>query len=127
MTKPSRASSHETILLVEDREDVRTPLGEYLRRLGFTVLLAGDSSLALATAKEPGARIDVLLTDVNLPGIGGPDLAAAIRALHPEVSVVLMSGSYPEATLRDRLHQLGAAFLQKPFRMEELVELVKRR
>lgn len=127
MTEPSGTSSSATILLVEDREDVRTPLGEYLRRIGFTVLLAGDASLALSTAKEPSARIDVLLTDVNLPGVGGPDLADTIRALHPEIAVVLMSGSYPDPTLRERLHQLDAAFLQKPFRMEELVELVTRR
>ena len=127
MNEPAQTKAPETILLVEDREDVRTPLGEYLRRIGFTVLLAGDSNCALSIAKAPDARIDVLLTDVNLPGVGGVELAGAIRLLHPHVSVVLMSGSPPEDTLPERLSQLGATFLQKPFRMEELVARVNRR
>ena len=118
------SSPPETVLLVEDRADVRRALREYLAHLGYAVLAAASPSEALAIAGRHGERIDVLLTDVNMPGGSGTDLADAVRAVRPRVRVVLMSGYAPDPAMRERMGLLGAAFLQKPFAPGELIAML---
>jgi CheY-like chemotaxis protein len=120
------SSTNETVLLVEDREEVRRALREYLRHLGYDVLDATKAEEALALASR-GAQIDVLLTDVNMPGGSGTDLADAIRAVLPGIRVVFMSGYAPDPAMRERMGLLGATFLQKPFATSELVALLPSR
>jgi two-component system, cell cycle sensor histidine kinase and response regulator CckA len=113
----------ETVLLVEDREEVRRALREYLTHLGYGVIVASESADALALLKE--TDVDVLLTDVQMPGGLGTDLAAAVRELRPGVRVVLMSGYAPDPAMRQRMGLLDAAFLQKPFAANELVQILR--
>ena len=120
------SSTNETVLLVEDREEVRRALHEYLRHLGYDVLDATKAEEALAMASR-GLRIDVLLTDVNMPGGLGTDLADAMREVLPDVRVVFMSGYPPDPAMRQRMGLLGATFLQKPFAPRELIALLPAR
>jgi PAS domain S-box-containing protein len=110
-----------TILVVEDQEPIRRLVERVLSRLGYTVRTAagGDVALEIAAAQD---RIDLLLTDVSMPGLSGGELATRLRAERPDLPVLFMSG------YRDQDHLEGqrSAFLQKPFGLAELVEAVQR-
>ena len=118
--RESTAGGTETILLVEDDPGVREIAKIALEMHGYRVLAAGDGKAALALA---GARIDVLLTDVIMPGMGGRELAEAVRALHPAIRLLYMSGYTDGAVLRD----VGPhdAFLQKPFTPQVLARKIR--
>jgi two-component system cell cycle sensor histidine kinase/response regulator CckA len=100
-----------TILVVEDERPVRQLLVTLLSRSGFEVRAAASAEEALELEQE--RAVDLLLTDVMLPQMSGPDLARAIRARSPGTRVLFMSG-YTGALLTDE-DMAGAGFLQKPF------------
>ncbi|KAF0813144.1 Blue-light-activated protein [Andreprevotia sp. IGB-42] len=95
------------ILLVEDEEDIRVNTAELLEYLGQQVTAARDAEQALAVLKA--SPVDVLITDISLPGISGEALAAQARALLPQISVVFASGQHHDTTLE------GAMQLRKPY------------
>ena len=109
--RPER--NHGTVLAVEDNEFVRRALQRTLRAHGFTVLLAEDGPSALALAEGPG-HIDAVITDVVMPGMSGPQLAAELRARYPDLPVLFVSG-HPGEMLK--LHGVDAhrEFMQKPY------------
>ncbi len=104
----------ETILLVEDEAQVRAIVRSALRRQGYEVLdaSAGEEALAIAAA-HPGT-IHLLLTDVVMPLMSGPELAKRVAARVPGIRVLCMSGYSDDSVLRHELRQAGVAFLQKP-------------
>jgi PAS domain S-box-containing protein len=106
----------ETILLVDDREDVRRLAASVLRGLGYKVLEAGDPSQALHIA-ESESRIDLMLTDLILPEMRGNELAERVRLLHSEVQIAFMSGGLDP--------KLETPFLQKPFTPDSLANTVR--
>jgi two-component system cell cycle sensor histidine kinase/response regulator CckA len=106
----------ETILLVEDRQDVRTLAVSVLRGLGYKVLEAGDPSQALQIS-ETESQIDLMLADLTLPEMQGTELAERMRSLHAEMQIVFMSGS-PDPNLT-------IPFLPKPFTPESLAATVR--
>jgi two-component system, cell cycle sensor histidine kinase and response regulator CckA len=106
----------ETILLVEDEEVLRHVVVEMLSQLGYKVLEATSGKEALAVAREFPGRIDVLITDVLMPGFSGPQLADSLRASRPGLKVIFISG---DAETKDVLG-LGDALLQKPFTLKML-------
>jgi two-component system, cell cycle sensor histidine kinase and response regulator CckA len=107
----------ETILLVEDRLDVRTLAAKILRGLGYKVLEANGPSQALKIA-EDDSRIDLMVTDLIMPDMQGPQLAERIRQSHAEMKIAIMSGSPgPE--------ELNFPFLQKPFTPGRLASTVR--
>lgn len=109
----------ETILVVEDNPAVRDTVGDMLRGLGYTVLLAGDATQALALIGG-GVPIDLLFSDVVMPGaMHGPELAATARALVPGLPVLFTSGYTQGAFERNRLG-LEVELIGKPYRREEL-------
>ena len=112
----------ETILLCEDEGRIRKLVETILARQGYTVLAADTPSGAIETALRHPALIDLLLTDVVMPGMNGFDLAGRIRGFRPEIKVLLMSG-YTDA----HLNQSGTIdpevpFLQKPFTATALLQ-----
>ncbi|MGE5142536.1 MAG: ATP-binding protein, partial [Acidobacteriota bacterium] len=121
---PAR-SGGEVILVVEDDDQVRTVVSKGLPRLGYEVLVVRNAEEALALVEKHPGRIDLLLTDVVMPGLSGPQLADRLAARRPETRVVFMSG-YPEAQDPALGFSLdGRSYLQKPFALAELAEKIR--
>jgi CheY-like chemotaxis protein len=113
-----------TLLLVEDELPLRDAVAEYLRKRGYTVLTASDGAEAVTICGDTSATIDLLVTDVVMPGMSGPELAQQLYSSRPNLHVVYISG-YAAGSL---MHEKIGAFLQKPFsfqllsnRIEELL------
>jgi len=108
------------ILVVDDEAMVRRVSRMILERSGFEVIEARDGIDALEVLEENGARVSVVLLDLNMPRMGGREAHAEIRSRHPYLPVILMSG-YPqaEACVGFRSRDLSG-FLQKPFRADGL-------
>ena len=116
----------ETVLLVEDEADIRDFVGEVLQGRGYTVLEAQDGEDALRVVEQHREPLDLVLTDVVMPKLGGRDLVTRLTARHPRLSVLYMSG-YTDDTLGERgVLERGASLLHKPFTSEQLVSKVRR-
>ncbi|QDG49526.1 response regulator [Persicimonas caeni] len=105
----------ETILVVEDESLVRLTVRGYLERGGYRVVTAKDGDEALAIAGGAAQSIDVLLTDMVLPGLKGPDIVEKVRGHHPDIQVLYMSAHSAEQLLADARLDADADVLQKPF------------
>ena len=105
----------ETVLLAEDDDSVRVVMGEVLRDLGYQVLEAREGREALAIAASYAGRIDILLTDVVMPGFGGSELRRRLDATRPGLRVVYISGVMDDVIAQHGCVDPGAVFLQKPF------------
>ena len=125
--KPSvrSARGHETVLLVDDEEDVRTVLCDSLSAQGYNVLRAGSGQEALAVAAKHPGKIDVLITDTIMPGMDGPKLARSLREARPETKVLYISGYTEDASLFANGLLRNEAFLQKPFPLDSLSQKVR--
>jgi CheY-like chemotaxis protein len=115
----------ETILLVEDEEGVRDLARETLAAQGYLVLEAASAREALETAGLRYGSLDLVLTDVVLPGMSGPALVAELAARGLDSRVLFMSGFPDRAVLRHGVLELGTAFLAKPFTPDELARKVR--
>jgi two-component system, cell cycle sensor histidine kinase and response regulator CckA len=100
---------------VEDALAVRQLAARVLRQLGYTVLEASDGVEALRVAGEHLGAIDLLLTDVVLPQLGGTVLAERLRGTYPRLKVLFMSGYTDQTVVHHSLLEPGVAFMQKPF------------
>jgi two-component system cell cycle sensor histidine kinase/response regulator CckA len=105
----------ETVLVVEDEEIVRYLCVRILERLGYKVLQARDGAEAIATAQGYGDRIDLLLTDVVMPGMNGSELATQLVLHHPEMKVLFTSGYTDDAIVRHGVLDEGVFFIGKPY------------
>jgi CheY-like chemotaxis protein len=114
----------ERILLVEDEDGARQGLLEVLGSLGYAVTAAASGEEASALPAAP--PFDLLLTDLVLPGIAGPDLACRLRERWPRLRVVVMSGYAREQALETLRADLEAEFLQKPFHIAVLEQAIRR-
>jgi CheY-like chemotaxis protein len=120
---PSRGS--ETVLLVEDETAVRQFARRALESSGYCVLAAADGAEAMATALGHPGPIHVLVTDVVMPGMGGPELARRLAQQRATLRVLFCSGYTDDASVREGVREAGTAFLQKPFSPEELIRKVR--
>jgi CheY-like chemotaxis protein len=109
---------NETVLLVEDEEVVRLMLAEVLTRQGYTVLDAGRGVAALSLAEKAAKPIDLLVTDMSMPGITGWDLAQSLRKRRPRIPVLFMSGYNDHETACWGRMDPPARHLYKPFSLE---------
>jgi len=123
-TPKSAAAGSETILLVEDEPAVRSLTRNALVRQGYRVIEAGSGSEACEAAEKQNLTIDLVLTDVVMPGISGPELVRRLRASHPEMKAIYMSGYHDDALLRHRVRTNEAPFLPKPFLPRDVVQIV---
>lgn len=108
----------ETILLVEDEPSLRRLSQRLLTKLGYNVRVAENGDAAIASCRECPDTIELLITDVFMPDVGGPELARRLAAIRPHMKVLFVSGS--NEALHDKgLLTEGDNFLQKPFTTEE--------
>jgi len=115
----------ETILLVEDSESLRDMVREYLKSMGYTVLEAASGQDALQQAKGFDATIHLLLTDVVMPEMGGPELAGQLGTLRPGIKVIFTSGYSEAAIARQDVLDPAVAFIQKPYRPKALARKIR--
>ena len=115
----------ETILLVEDEPAVRGVARQVLARQGYVVLEAPDGQTALAMIDGGAPSVDLVLTDVVMPGMSGRALADQLATRCPGVRVLYMSGYTDDAIVRHGMLERGLAYLQKPFRPDALVRKVR--
>lgn len=120
---PAQATHRGTVLVAEDEIRVRRLVSQALRARGYSVLEAGTGAEALEIADLHGATIDVLVTDMHMPGMTGRALATTLREYHPRLRTVFMSGSDVESLLGLEPRE-AAAFLGKPFEMSALSAIV---
>jgi PAS domain S-box-containing protein len=112
---PTDMGGHETILVVEDQPDVRSFACRSLQTFGYHVLEASGAEDALRIAARDGDSIDLLLTDVVMPGMNGVELSKQLRAQYPKMKVVYASGYADSVMLRHGVTDTGAAFIPKPY------------
>jgi PAS domain S-box-containing protein len=110
---------HERVLLVEDDAGVRRSTAKLLEVLGYTVAVAEDGIEALALIEE-GLDVELVLTDVSMPRLGGADLAKQLYRCAPELPILFMSGNLDVAELREQAEQGRVSFLQKPATLQQL-------
>lgn len=118
-------TGQETILLVEDESALRELIQLTLAEIGYTVLDAQNGEEALAVAKAPPARIDLLLSDVVLPQMSGREIAEEITAVSPATRVLFMSGYMDDAVMRHGVLMADVNFISKPFSRRELTKKVR--
>ena len=114
----------ETILLAEDEAFVRKATGEALESAGYKVVVAGSAAQALEAHRNCGGQVDLLLSDLVMPGISGHELASQFLVLCPNVRVLLMSG-YAEQLALCQLSSYGRKYLAKPFSVPVLLRRVR--
>jgi PAS domain S-box-containing protein len=113
---PELVGGKETILLAEDEAVVRDLVGMVLRELGYKVQEAANGEEALRFLDEnSGLKIDLLITDLVMPHMGGKELAARLKITHPDTMVLFMSGYTGELIIRQGELEPGTTFIQKPF------------
>jgi CheY-like chemotaxis protein len=121
----ARIKGSETILLVEDELSIRRLMQSMLRICGYTVLDAPDGREALKIFEGIESPIDLLITDVVMPKMGGRELAKRIVGVRPKTKILFVSGYSEEAVLYQGIFDPGTAFLQKPFTPDSLARKVR--
>lgn len=116
---------NETVLLVEDDRSILDVTSRALRHQGYTVLTAENGREALAVSSGYGGKIDLLISDVVMPLMGGKELADKFRSLRPAMKTIYVSG-YPDRTIvSDGIVKLGLCFMQKPYTVQSLLKKVR--
>ncbi len=115
----------ETVLLVEDEDSVRELVRETLQSRGYTVMEACDGINGMKVAETYDGKIDILITDVVMPGMSGRELAQRVSASRPTIKVLYLSGYTEDAIIHEGVLDPGTAFLQKPFTLQALARKVR--
>jgi len=115
----------ETILLIEDSNDLREVIREFLVTSGYDVLAAGNAKEAEQVARRHPGLIHLILTDVVLPGVSGRVLAESFMVTRPEAKVLFMSGYTDDTVMYHQVSQAALNFIQKPFTRSELTDKVR--
>jgi two-component system, cell cycle sensor histidine kinase and response regulator CckA len=123
--RPVGSGAQRSVLLVEDQEVVRELLRRVLEEEGYLVHVARDGSHALEVAAAVDGEIDLLLTDLVMPNLGGPELAARLADVRAVGATIFMSGYAGDSLADSGSLPPGAEFIQKPFRPAELLQRVE--
>jgi DNA-binding NtrC family response regulator len=118
-------AGHETILLVDDEKSLRKLANRVLSAAGYRVLEASDGAVALRVAAEEVGELDLVLTDVEMPTLGGRGMVDELLELSPGTRVLFMSGYTDNEILRRGIRTSETNFLQKPFTAESLLAAVR--
>ena len=115
-----------TVLVVEDEQAIRRMLPETLGECGYTVVTAGDAQEAMAVIESAENRIDLLITDVVMPGWSGPELAKRFQAARPDAPVLMISGHTGKVLTEHGVIPADVNLLVKPFTSQTLAETVQK-
>ncbi|HET7025492.1 MAG TPA: PAS domain S-box protein [Gemmatimonadales bacterium] len=122
---PADLRGRETILVVEDEPGIRRLLERTLAANGYKVIAATDALDAVTRLAQLKVSLDLLATDVVMPGMGGRELADQVRATHPGTKILFLSGYTEDAIIRQGIYPLANAFLEKPFTPADLLRKVR--
>jgi CheY-like chemotaxis protein len=125
LRSPAAADGAETVLLVEDEQDVRDVVAEMLTERGYAVVAAADGQEALHVAADAERTVDLVLSDLVMRGLTGRETADRIRTLHPGAKVLYMSGYTDDSSIVAGGLQPGTGFIQKPFSGDDLARRVR--
>jgi DNA-binding response OmpR family regulator len=125
MSQATAPEERPTVLIVDDEEDLRDIMRRMLERRGFTTLVAGDSGQAIEVCREHPGDIDVLVTDLGLPGVSGGELSRTASELRPSMQVIYISGLPREIAVADGLIGENALLVKKPFTTDRLIEALR--
>jgi len=123
--EPVRLRGTETILVVEDDESVRRTTCRILESLGYRVLAADGGAMALDLLKHHAGPLDLLVSDVVMPGLSGRKVVELVREVRPGLKALYLSGYTDEAIVRHRVLEAGIPFLQKPYSVETLARKIR--
>jgi two-component system, cell cycle sensor histidine kinase and response regulator CckA len=123
--RPRDLTGRGLVLLVEDEDPVRSFAARALRLRGYTVVEAASGEEALEVLKDGGLHVDIMLSDVIMPGLDGPAWVREARRARPDAKVIFMSGYAEDAFVGGESGIAEAAFLPKPFTLNELTQRVK--
>jgi len=115
-----------TVLVIEDEEQLRSMVKEMLKHLGFTVLEAGNGIEAVEVFRQHRSQICCIVCDLTMPRMDGWETLAALRSLSPGIPFILSSGYNEEQVMIGDHTELPQAFLGKPYRFEELRDMIRR-
>lgn len=116
----------KTILMVEDDAALRLVVKKALEAYDYTVIQAEDSVAANAKARLRGGIVDLILADINLPGLTGGEYADYLKSINPNLKILYMSGAPDDQIVRQHLRSKAASFIAKPFTNQELIIAVKK-
>ena len=121
----SITSGSGTVLLVEDSEPVRKLIAAILETIGYRVHSMESALKALSFVSQSGLPIDLLITDVVMPGMNGPELKEKIELIRPGIKVLFMSGYAADTIAHKGMLKEGLHFIQKPFTMRDLARKIR--
>ncbi len=125
MPEAAALEGEETVLVVEDQAEVREYAVTVLKTYGYRVIQAESAGQALLVFEQERGGIDLVLTDIVMPNVGGPELAGRLEKLQPGIKVLFMSGYADDVIVHQGVLEEGAHFIQKPFRPEQLAARVR--
>lgn len=125
--KATTSARISTILLAEDEQGVRAFLEMALTRAGHHVIATSSGNEAVQIGAHATRPIDLLISDVVMPGLSGPEAADQLRRIHPQLRTLFLSGYSSHSALADRVTADPGSFLQKPFTVEALLAKVRER
>ena len=121
----AQGEADETILVVEDDADLRSYLADMLRGLDYGVIAAGNAQQALQVLGDAGRRVDVMMTDVVMPGLNGRDLARRAREVRPDLRVLYMTGYSRNAVIHQGRLEDGVELIEKPVGQAQLAARIR--
>ncbi len=126
-TKGVEMGTTKTILLVEDDTGLRFLVKKSLELSGYNVITAEDSVTANDQTKRRWGIVDLILADINLPGLSGGEYAAYLKAINPDLKIIYMSGApVTDQAVQQHLRSDSATFLAKPFTLEEMTQAIQK-
>lgn len=125
MSQSPDGETRPTVLVVDDEEDLRDIMRRMLERRGFATLIAGDSQEAIQVCRDHPGDIDILVTDLGLPGVSGGQLSQSATELRPGMRVVYISGLPKEMAVAEGQIEPDALLVKKPFSTELLIEALR--